>query len=74
MSEQPSHDPLHAAILAAAIRALRTRAASRRESANQRITMNQKGIVVIPSEARADLDFASDLSAVADEIEAEGVQ
>ena len=62
-------DPLEAAILAGALRALRKRAAWRRERGNSGVTIDKNGVAIVSSEARADLDIADDLEAIALEIE-----
>jgi hypothetical protein len=61
-------DPLEAAIFEGAIRALRKRAFALRDRAKEGVVRHEKGCLVVTSEARADLDFADDLEAVANEL------
>ena len=62
-------DPLDAAILAGALRALRKRAAWRRERGNNGVATNEEGVAIVSSDSRADLNIADDLEAIAVEIE-----
>jgi hypothetical protein len=67
---------LELAVKAGAIRALRTRAAAKREEARCGVT-NGEGpnadVIIIASEARAALNIANDLAEIADELEAGGM-
>ncbi len=63
-------DPIEAAILAGAVAALRKRAAWRREHAREGVT-HEKVVTIVSSEARADLEIAADLEAIAADLEQE---
>jgi hypothetical protein len=71
MSALPNNDALARGFLAGALTALRKRAAARRKSAQSGIVRDDKGGVIVAGEAAADLAWARDLAAVADELERE---
>jgi hypothetical protein len=67
---------LERAIEDAAVRALRKRAAAKREEAATGITTGEgqhANVIIIASEARAALDIAQDWETIADELESEGI-
>jgi hypothetical protein len=71
-----SPDLLDLALKVGAIRALRARASAQREKAATGITNGEgryANIIIVSSEARRALDIASDLGAIADELEAGGL-
>jgi hypothetical protein len=63
-------DPLEAAIVASAVRALRRRAGAQSEKAAAGVSLcGSPPVVIVASEARRALDIANDLDAIADELE-----